>query len=84
VVDLTTKSPLGPGVYCADSFSLTGHWSLPDHQRLDFQAASTIVTSSASSVTGGDPCNVWWRAATSATLGYDYFICRKYPRTDIY
>lgn len=68
-VDLTTKSPLGPGVYCADSFSLTDNLTLTGSTGVwIFRSAATIITSPASSVTGGDPCNVWWRAETSATL----------------
>lgn len=67
-VDLTLKSPLGPGVYCADSFILTDNLTLTGTGVWIFRAATTIITSPASSVTGGDPCNVWWRAGSSATL----------------
>jgi hypothetical protein len=34
-----------------------------------FKTVSTLITSSGSSVIGGDPCNVWWRVGSSATLG---------------
>ncbi len=65
-------SSLGPGVYCADAFALaasppltllgtSGVWI--------FKSRADINTSSASSVVGGDPCNVWWRAVSSVTLG---------------
>ncbi|MDO8512557.1 MAG: ice-binding family protein [bacterium] len=64
-----------PGLYCsAGSFLLTngagtdltlsgstGVWV--------FKTVSTLIVSNASSVTGGDPCNVWWRIGSAATLG---------------
>ena len=65
-------SPLGPGVYCvgAGGFSLSGNLTLSGSSGVwIFRSEATIITSSGSSVTGGDPCNVWWRAETSATLG---------------
>ena len=34
-----------------------------------FKSTSTLITASHSVVTGGDPCNVWWRVGSSATLG---------------
>lgn len=69
--DLTTVSPLGPGVYCvgAGGFSLSGSLVLSGSGVWIFRSAATIITASDSSVTGGDPCSVWWRAETSATLG---------------
>ena len=33
-----------------------------------FKSASTLITSPGSSVTGGDPCNVWWVVPSSATM----------------
>jgi LPXTG-motif cell wall-anchored protein len=67
--DLTLISPLIPGVYCsAGSFLLSGNLTLSGSGVWIFKAASTITTSPNSSVTGGDPCNVWWRIGSSATL----------------
>ncbi len=68
--DLTLLSPLGPGVYCStSSFSLSGNLTLIGSGVWIFKTVSTLITSSGSSVTGGDPCNVWWRIGSSTTLG---------------
>jgi type VI secretion system secreted protein VgrG len=68
--DLTLLSPLGPGVYCsAGSFALSGDLTLTGSGVWIFKSASTLITASGSSITGGDPCNVWWRVGSSATLG---------------
>lgn len=69
--DLTLLSPLVPGVYCsAGSFLLTGNLTLSGSTGVwIFKTATTLITSSGSSVTGGDPCNVWWRIGSAATLG---------------
>ncbi len=69
VQDLTTVSPLGPGVYCANAFLLTGNLTLSGSGVWIFKSASTLTTSAGSSVTGGDSCNVWWRLVSSGTLG---------------
>ena len=67
--DLTLLSPLGPGVYCStSSFTLSGNLQLTGTGVWIFKTVSTIITSPGSSVTGGDPCNVWWRVGSSATL----------------
>ncbi len=71
VQDLTLVSPLGEGVYCADAFLLTGNLTLSGTGVWIFKSAATLTTSSGSSVTGGDPCNVWWRLVSSGTLGTD-------------
>jgi hypothetical protein len=68
VQDLTLVSPLVPGVYCAPAFILTGNLTLAGSGVWIFKSASTLITSPGSSVTGGDPCNVWWRVVSSATL----------------
>lgn len=71
-VDLTTTFPsgVGPGVYCStSSFSLSGNLNLIGSGVWIFKTVSTLITSSASSITGGDPCNVWWRVGSSTTLG---------------
>lgn len=69
--DLTLLSPLVPGVYCsAGSFRLTGNLTLSGSSGVwIFKTVSTLITDSGSSVTGGDPCNVWWRIGSAATLG---------------
>jgi hypothetical protein len=69
--DLTATFPagVGPGVYCSlGSFYLTGNLNLIGSGVWVFKAESTLITSPGSSVTGGDPCNVWWRIGSSATL----------------
>ncbi len=70
-VDLTTTFPsgVGPGVYCStSSFSLSGNLHLTGAGVWIFKTVSTLITSPGSSVTGGDPCNVWWRIGSSVTL----------------
>jgi len=67
--DLTLLSPLAPGVYCSTSaFTLSGNLTLTGSGVWIFKTVSTIITSPGSSVTGGDPCNVWWRIGSAATL----------------
>ena len=65
--DLTTVSPLGPGVYCADAFLLTGNLTLTGDGVWIFKSAATLTTSAGSSVTGGDPCTIWWRLVSAAS-----------------
>lgn len=69
VQDLSLVSPLGPGTYCADAFILTGNLDLSGSGVWIFKSASTLTTSAKASVTGGDACNVWWRVASSGTIG---------------
>ncbi len=61
---------LVPGVYCADSLHLTGVLTLTggSAEVYIFKAATTLVTA-AGSISGGDPCNIWWRVGSSATIG---------------
>src|SRR5947199_170032 len=69
--DLTTTVPAGvaPGVYCStSSFSLSGNLNLTGSGVWIFKTVSTLITLPGSSVTGGDPCDVWWRIGSSATL----------------
>jgi len=66
--DLTTVSPLGPGVYCADTFLLTGNLTLSGAGVWIFKSAATLTTAAGSSVTGGDPCNVWWRLVSAGSI----------------
>ncbi|MFZ1627288.1 MAG: ice-binding family protein, partial [Anaerolineae bacterium] len=69
--NLADLSPLAPGVYCAlGSFVLIGNLTLTGSSGVwIFKSDSTLTTASGSSVIGGDPCNVWWRVGSSATLG---------------
>jgi hypothetical protein len=60
---------LVPGVYCAGAFELSGTLTLNGTGVWIFKSASTLVTSGTANVVGGDPCNVWWRAVSSAILG---------------
>gem|GEM_PF-2300974 len=60
---------LAPGVYCADTFTLTGTLTLSGSGVWVFKSAATLITSGTANVVGGDPCNVFWRVPSSATLG---------------
>ena len=62
-------STLAPGVYCADAFTLTGTLTLSGSGVWIFKSSATLITSGTAKVVGGDPCNVWWRVVSSATLG---------------
>jgi hypothetical protein len=62
-------SNLVAGVYCADAFTLTGTLTLNGTGVWIFKSAATLITSGTANVVGGDPCNVWWREVSSATLG---------------
>ncbi len=67
--DLTLLSPLGPGVYCStSSFTLSGNLNLTGSGVWIFKTVTSLITSPGSSVTGGDPCNVWWRIGSATTL----------------
>ncbi len=65
---------LVPGVYCADSFALSGILTL-NGAATDvwvFKSASTLITTGAANVvliSAVDPCYVWWQVGSSATLG---------------
>jgi len=75
-VNLAGKT-LPPGVYCADAFQLSGVLTLDDTAAAAgvwiFRSADTLTTSSGSSVVFlnslASSCNVWWKVASSATLG---------------
>ena len=78
LVDLTTKSPLGPGVYCADSFTLSGTLNLDDSGGAGvwiFRSASTLDTADGVEATvqftnnNASICDVWWQVGSSATIG---------------
>lgn len=57
------------GVYCAGAFELSGTLTLNGTGVWIFKSASTLITSGTANVVGGDPCDVWWRDVSSATLG---------------
>lgn len=67
---------LAPGVYAGPTLSITGALTLDaggdPNAVFVFQAGSTLVTASASSVLllgMASPCNVFWQVGSSATLG---------------
>lgn len=62
---------LVPGVYCADAFTLSGTLTLSGSGVWIFKSSDSLITSGTANVVGGDPCNVWWRVVSSATLGTD-------------
>jgi hypothetical protein len=64
------------GVYTGGALGLTGTLTLDAQGNPNavfvFQAASTLITASTSTVSlinGADPCNVFWQVGSSATLG---------------
>jgi hypothetical protein len=66
------------GVYTGGALALNGALTLDGQNDPDavwvFQASSTLITGSSSSVSlinGADPCNVFWQVGSSATLGTD-------------
>jgi hypothetical protein len=60
---------LTPGVYCANAFELSGTLTLSGSGVWIFRSAATLITSGTANIVGGDPCGVWWKVASSATLG---------------
>jgi len=73
--DLVGKT-LVPGVYRGGALSLSGDMTLDGGGDTNavwvFQAASTLVTASASHIilaNGANACNVFWEVGSSATLG---------------
>ncbi len=82
-----------PGTYntAAGTFSNSGHLTLDANNDPSaifiFQAASTVITSTSSSMTllrGAQACNVYWQVGSSATLGVtSTFIGHIYAQTSI-
>jgi len=73
LTDLVGYDPV-PGVYSGNALTLSGHLTLNGNASSVwvFQAASSLITSSGSTVqvTGGaSACNVFWQVGSSATLG---------------
>jgi hypothetical protein len=68
VKDLVGET-LVPGVYCAVGFRLTGTLTLSGTGVWVFKSDEDLVTLGNAIVVGSDPCNVWWRVGSSATLG---------------
>lgn len=63
---------LAPGVYCAEGagdFKLTGTLTLTGSGVWIFRSGSTLITSGTANIVGGDPCNIWWKVPSSATIG---------------
>lgn len=71
VDDLALLSPLGPGIYCATAFIITGDLVLSGSATdiWIFRSASTIDTDPGVTVSGPASCSIWWRAETSVTIG---------------
>lgn len=67
-VDLSGAS-LAPGLYCADTFTLTGTLTLTGSGVWVFRSAATLITSGTANVVGGNACDIWWQVPSSATLG---------------
>jgi hypothetical protein len=72
------NTTLTPGVYQSGTLGITGTLTLDTQGNPDavfvFQAASTLITASASTVVilgGATACNVFWQVGSSATLGSD-------------
>ncbi|MCU1558339.1 MAG: hypothetical protein JWN09_2334 [Microbacteriaceae bacterium] len=73
IIDLAGRT-LVPGVYSGGALALTGALTLNGDASsvFIFQAASTLITASASTVQfigGANECNVFWQVGSSATLG---------------
>lgn len=71
IIDLANQT-LVPGVYSGDALALNGTVTLNGPGVYIFQAASTLITASSSTValTGGaTSCDVFWQVGSSATLG---------------
>ncbi len=60
---------LPAGVYCsAGSFFVNTTLHLTGSGVYIFSTVSTLIVAVGATVTGGDPCNVWWRVGSSTTL----------------
>jgi hypothetical protein len=62
---------LGPGVYSSGTFGITGTLTLDGPGVYIFQAESTLITATGSSVSlinGANSCNVYWKVPVSATI----------------
>ncbi|TFC39498.1 DUF3494 domain-containing protein, partial [Cryobacterium sp. MDB1-18-1] len=73
LIDLAGQT-LAPGVYAGGALSLSGTVTLAGSASsvFIFQAASTLITASSSTVAfsgGANACNVFWQVGSSATLG---------------
>ena len=73
VQDLSLVSPLAPGVYCAVAFLLpvNSNLTLVGSGVWIFRPDTTLTANAGSSVTGGEPCNVWWRLGSAADIFTD-------------
>jgi type VI secretion system secreted protein VgrG len=63
---------LKPGVYASETLGLTGTLTLDGAGLYIFQAGSTLITASNSTVAlvnGASACDVYWQVGSSATLG---------------
>jgi Ice-binding-like len=68
---------LTPGVYTGGALDITGTLTLDGPGVYIFQASSSLVTATGSSVSlinGADPCDVFWQVTSSATLNGPEFV----------
>ncbi len=75
--NLSTNGVIGPGVYSLGAADLPASTTLTLNGAgiFIFNVASTLVMNGSSVVTGtANPCNVYWRVGTSATLNGTSFI----------
>ena len=75
--NLSTNGIIGPGVYTLGAADLPASTTLTLNGAgiFIFNVASTLTMNVSSTVTGSaDPCNVYWRVGTSATLNGSAFI----------
>ncbi|MCX6545819.1 MAG: ice-binding family protein [Acidobacteria bacterium] len=75
--NLSTNGIIGPGVYSLGAADLPASTTLTLNGSgiFIFNVASTLTMNTSSAVTGtANPCNVYWRVGTSATLNGTSFI----------
>ncbi len=77
VIDQLGGQTLTPGAYSGGALDITGTLTLDGPGVYIFQASSSLVTATGSSVSlinGADPCDVFWQVTSSATLNGSEFV----------